>query len=63
MPSYVYRCPAGHEVEEQRKIADRDQPLPCRPCAAAGHVVLMDRVPAAGSGPASFPGAASWRSR
>lgn len=61
MPSYVYRCTRSHEVEEQRKIADRDQPLVCRACAAENHVEVMARVPAVSTGKVGFPGAGSWR--
>lgn len=65
MPTYVYRCPEGHEVEQQRKIADRDAEEICPKCSAeSSHVVapLLTRVPAVSTAATGFPGAASWRS-
>lgn len=29
MPTYVYECSEGHSTEEVRKIADRDEAMPC----------------------------------
>ena len=29
MPTYVFRCAAGHEFEEVRKVADRNAEAPC----------------------------------
>jgi putative FmdB family regulatory protein len=64
MPTYVYKCSEGHEVEQVRKIADRDSVEPCPKCSAESSSViapLLVRVPAVSTAPVGFPGAASWR--
>ena len=33
MPNYLYKCPiCKDEVEETRKVEDRNEPLPCYYC-------------------------------
>ena len=34
MPTYVYVCPEGHQVELRRPIAKRDEEAACPECGA-----------------------------
>lgn len=40
MPTYVYRCPDGHETDEVRRVADMDIPFRCECGAAAARVEI-----------------------
>lgn len=62
MPTYVYRCPSGHEFEELKSIKEIDEPTPCMECAAEGKVVQAHRIPTTFTGrvvggtPTFYPG-------
>jgi len=59
MPRYVYRCVKGHEVELQRSVADRLDPVVCEICTLLEPCTHMRIAPALVS--PSFPGADRWR--
>lgn len=61
MPLYVFRCPEGHVVEEQRKVEDRAKPIYCERCLQTKNETVAMMLQPSVTSP-TFPGAASWRS-